>query len=336
MANVEEASDAGRSKDQRVEPSVVVYIAGYGRSGSTLLERILGSLPGWVNVGELNDMFRRMARYDELCGCGEPFSRCPFWTRVGDRAFGGWSPQLIEEGARLQRQAARQRHLMAMLAPSVLSGRSYQQSRKRYAEIHSRLYAAVLAESGAEVVVDASKGAAQALAVAADPHVDMRIIHLVRDARGVAFSWAKSDVQRPHGSGPRSTMHRFSPVETALRWSMLQMEIALARTVVTSSTRVRYEDLVAQPRKVVGAAVQALGLLADLGQLPGTGGLVNLPVSHGLSGNPSRFRSGPQQLRPDDQWRQDMPSAQRVATTAIAAPALLRYGYLLRSRAGSS
>jgi hypothetical protein len=30
----------------------VIYIAGSGRCGSTLLERVLGEIPGYVNVGE--------------------------------------------------------------------------------------------------------------------------------------------------------------------------------------------------------------------------------------------------------------------------------------------
>ena len=69
----------------------VVYLSGFGRSGSTLVERMLGAAPGWVNVGELVDLARSVARADELCGCGEPFSRCPVWTQVGEAAFGGWT-----------------------------------------------------------------------------------------------------------------------------------------------------------------------------------------------------------------------------------------------------
>jgi len=40
---------------------IVVYIAGSGRSGSTLLERALGEIPGFVNVGELIDLYRQVA-----------------------------------------------------------------------------------------------------------------------------------------------------------------------------------------------------------------------------------------------------------------------------------
>ena len=93
----------------------VVYLGGFGRSGSTLVERMLGAAQGWVNVGELVDLARSVARADELCGCGARFSTCPVWTQVGEVAFGGWTEEVLDRLAWLQRAAARQRHLPGLL-----------------------------------------------------------------------------------------------------------------------------------------------------------------------------------------------------------------------------
>src|ERR671929_1328639 len=93
----------------------VVYLGGFGRSGSTLVERVLGAAPGWVNVGELVDLARSVAPADERCGCGLPFSRCEVWRRVGEVAFGGWDDTVLRRLVALHRAAARQRHLPAML-----------------------------------------------------------------------------------------------------------------------------------------------------------------------------------------------------------------------------
>ena len=68
----------------------VLFLSGLGRSGTTILERVLGELPGVCSAGELVHLWQRGVLDDELCGCGEPFSRCGFWTEVGRRAFGGW------------------------------------------------------------------------------------------------------------------------------------------------------------------------------------------------------------------------------------------------------
>ena len=68
----------------------VLFIGGWGRSGSTLLDRVLGHVPGVVSLGEVREIWVRGVIEDRPCGCDRPFSECPFWTEVGDRAWGGW------------------------------------------------------------------------------------------------------------------------------------------------------------------------------------------------------------------------------------------------------
>ena len=92
--------------------------------------------PDWVNVGELVDLARSVARTDELCGCGEPFSRCPVWTRVGEAAFGGWTTDVLDRLARVQRSAARQRHLPGLLAPRRPASGALVELRNAYAAVY--------------------------------------------------------------------------------------------------------------------------------------------------------------------------------------------------------
>jgi hypothetical protein len=47
-----------------------------------------------------------------------------------------------------------------------------------------------------------------------------------------------------------------------------------------------------------------------------------------LSGNPSRFRTGHQELRLDEQWRRDMSRWDRMKATAICFAPLRAYGYV--------
>ena len=60
----------------------VVYIMGYGRSGSTILDTILGNHPDLESVGELLHAVRLAFLEDEFCACGQRASECPFWTEV--------------------------------------------------------------------------------------------------------------------------------------------------------------------------------------------------------------------------------------------------------------
>ena len=65
-----------------------------------------------------------------------------------------------------------------------------------YSTYYRKLYDAACEVSGAKVVVDSSKVAPTAMALSHHRHIDLRVLHIVRDSRGVAHSWAKV-VARP-------------------------------------------------------------------------------------------------------------------------------------------
>ena len=54
-------------------PLRVVYIAGAGRSGSTLFARILGQAAGFCYVGEMKYFWENGSVKNELCTCGSAF-----------------------------------------------------------------------------------------------------------------------------------------------------------------------------------------------------------------------------------------------------------------------
>jgi len=311
----------------------VVYLGGFGRSGSTLVERMLGAAPGWVNVGELVDLARSVARSDELCGCGQHFSTCPVWTNVGERAFGGWTAQVLDRLAGLQRATARQRHLPGLLTSRRPPSDTLVELRAAY----TRIYQAVAEVTGSEVLVDASKGPALGAALAGAPDVDLRMLHVVRDPRAVAWSWTRH-VERPHATAASEEMWRIPVRRSAAQWSALQLEMeAVARWGGVRFARLRYEDFVAAPVATLVEATATLGVPLTPVDLPTVErGQVVLDPSHGLSGNPARFRSGPVQLRRDDGWRADMPGTSRAVVTALTLPLLKRYGYPAGSATGTT
>src|SRR3954454_784259 len=95
----------------RPETPTVVFIGGFGRSGSTLLEALLSRVDGALALGEVEHLWERGVRDDEICGCGTPFSECPFWTGVGRLAFGGWEHVDVQRVLELKSAVVRQRHL---------------------------------------------------------------------------------------------------------------------------------------------------------------------------------------------------------------------------------
>lgn len=306
----------------------VLYVGGVIRSGSTLLHRMLGELPGFVAVGELVHLWRYSLPLDHDCGCGEPFSTCPFWSQVGERAFGGWDRLDAVEMLELQTSLDGTRDIPLLLAPKL--SKDFAARLDRYTDVLERLYAAVAEVAGAEVVVDSSKhpGAAYLLR-----HVDTeyRVVRIVRDPRGVAYSCAKR-VRRPEKSGPDPYMTVWETRRIARNWLTTNVLVgALPRFGVREAT-VHYEALVADPAAELRRALGKLGLDVPE-QLPFLdGNAARLSAAHTLDGNPMRFERGPVILRPDDEWRQALPDRDRRVVEAITWPLRRMHGY----RAGTS
>lgn len=305
----------------------VLYIVGVGRSGSTLLERMLGAVPGAVNAGELNAIFSRVAKQDQRCGCAEPFSACRFWRRVGERAFGGWA-EVTERMAALQPRVVRQRFVPRMV--TGVAGATYRRELAEYLDAHHRLYDAIAAESGAEVVVDASKSTAQLFAVRRIDGLDLRVINLVRDSRGVANSWSKSGIRKPQ-SQQGEEMGTYPPHRLAVLWAALQLESSVLGAAAPHSARVRYEDLVARPRPTLDRALREVGLPPGQETLAHVGDRsVTLGASHGVAGSRTRFTTGRIDLELDDAWHSGLPPRARRVVTAVTLPQLVGYGYVGR------
>ena len=64
----------------------VLFLAGKGRSGGTLLANLMGQMPGFCNVGELNRLWDSGLVHNHRCGCGLPVQECPTWAPILDEA----------------------------------------------------------------------------------------------------------------------------------------------------------------------------------------------------------------------------------------------------------
>lgn len=305
----------------------VLYIAGSGRSGSTLLELMLGQVPGFCSVGELSYIWVRGVSEDELCGCGKRFLQCPFWRQVGEEAFGAWDRVDSDDLVSLRAAVDRTRFVPLMLAPAT--SLRYRAMLTRYAHLLGRLYDAILRVTGARVVVDSTKHASTGFLLRRVPGVDLRVVHLVRDGRGVAYSWMK-EVRKPEAMDRDAYLDRYPPGRMAVRWMTYNSLVHLLRLDADiPSLLVRYEDLVREPhrtiRRIVSLAGEAirdqdLGFIGD--------GWVHTSTDHNIAGNPVRFTRGRMPLRIDDEWRRKMAARDRRLFSAIAFPLLARYRYI--------
>jgi hypothetical protein len=307
----------------------VVFIAGYARCGSTLLERLLGQVKGIESFGELRHVWFRSFQDNQLCGCGVPFRACPFWRDVVERAFGRLGAADAKEITRNKRWVDN-----PLSIPRVLTGGWTPAFRRRMAFHAARLralYSAISDVSGAEYLVDASKDPQHAYILRSIPGFDVRVVHLIRDSRAVAFSWRRVR-RRPEIHWEGRDMPRYAVTRTALAWSLTNLASEIAPKLGLPYVQVRYEDLVADTRGELSRILERLGLGApSLAFL--SDGAAQLRPAHTVSGNPMRFSVGELLIREDDEWIHRMSSPDRRVVTAITMPLLKRYGYSASPRA---
>ncbi len=310
-------------------PRRVLYIGGWGRSGSTLLARLLDEVPGYVAVGEMREGWFRGCLEDRLCGCGEPFSACRFWSAVGRVAFGGWDRVPARALYRAWRTYDR-----AWMVPLLLAAPRLPRSEDldRLLEALADLYAAIREVSGADVIVDSSKLASYAFLLRAIPGIDVRVLHLVRDPRGVAFSWQKR-VLRSDAPGRVDHMLRFGPIAASVRYLLYNAEMQLAPGVGIPYMRLRYEDLVRDPKRWLEVVLRFVGGADAPADLPFLdGGEADLGIAHTVDGNPMRMLRGRITIRPDEAWRQGLSRPHRRIVSGLTLPLLRRYGYPVEPR----
>jgi Sulfotransferase family len=301
----------------------VLYIAGLGRSGSTILGNILGEIEGFFHGGEFNFIWERNLIENRLCGCGAPFDECEVWGSVMKKTFGGMAGVDAHEMVRLQASVIRTRHIPLMLSSR---GRRILTSRlEEYLSRLQRLYRAVQETTGSQVIVDSSKFPTYGRVLEMTPGIDLYVVHLVRDSRAVAYSWLRKKVQQD--TDKLTYMHQMDTIESSLLWDVWNASCeTLWRSSSRRCMRLRYEDFIERPQwalsNILGMLHEDTRRLAFMGEQT-----LELGVSHTVSGNPSRFQTGMVRLRPDDEWASHMRLGDKMLVTLLTLPLLARYGY---------
>lgn len=316
----DEVAQARHRRAHVTAKPTVIYIEGFGRSGTTLLDAALGQIDGFFSLGELAFLWDRGHAPGEICSCGAPATRCPIWSEALDAVLDGCGATAA--------QIAGWRDEAFPRRDSLLAGTRTLDQRIRarsggYLDATSICYRKVAEITGAEVLVDSSKSPAYRYLAHLLPDITVHTIHAVRDPRAVAFSWQRD---RASEKLPARPVKR-----TAREWTLGEGRAELLRKRQGAGcTIVRYEDFIADPRREIGRILEgihqdgkSLGFLGD--------GRIHLEPNHIVCGNPSRFRSGTIDLKPDSEWKTEMHSRDVASVTAVGLPWIARYGYPILS-----
>jgi hypothetical protein len=301
----------------------VLYIAGWGRSGSTILARILGQIEGFFHGGELRTIWVDGLKPKGLCGCGVPVRECSVWKSVFYRGFGGIE-QINPQAMNQLRQISEPRTSEILLTRFFPPTQAKLLSRlTQYHTVLAHLYGAIEEVTGSRVIVDDSNHPGYAYTLSMMPDIDLYIVHLIRDPRATAYSWWK---RRKKGLGT------YTIQENSLGWNMRNLVTeTLQKFSPEKYLRLFYEDFATHPQ----ASIQRiLTMLQEYpSQLPFISeDEVKLGITHTVFGNPNRTESGTIKIQLDNDWKYKLNPSEKITVTALTLPLLIKYGYWVGKR----
>jgi hypothetical protein len=312
----------------------VLFVAGTGRTGSTLVGNILGSVPGVESIGEVRHFWQRGVISNWNCGCGLAFDSCRFWRQILESAFGDPTDLDLELLCQSERQLLRLRKSWEALywirRPEVLLGRH-----GYYLWALTRLYQGISDVSGADFVVDSSKTPTYGALLATLPAIDLRVLHLIRDPRATAYSWLNPKPSPDRGES--GIMDRVGAGKSAFLWAWWNSlaEALWAARPEIPAVRIQYEAMMSAPEDTLRSALEGVAPELAGRPLPIVGHKAELGLSHTVSGNPGRMERGLVSMEADERWRRGLALPHRALVMAIGGPAMLRYGYGRGHRARS-
>jgi hypothetical protein len=296
-----------------------VYILGAGHSGSTLLTLLLGSHPRICTIGEAKAP--AIGAADEYpCSCGERIVSCGFWRQLTSEVAADGIRLDITSGATDIRRAP-SAHLRRLLRPlhrgpaleaardaALALSPGWQAHLDGFHAVNTAIVKAARRITGKDVFVDSSKTGVQLKYLLVNPDLDVKVIRLVRDGRGVSLSYRTSE--------------NFTFAAGAHAWRRANEE---ADTVVDVLPRerwydLRYEDLCRDADGTLAAlstfiGVEPIGLRAH----------AEGPAQHVLGNNKARLRAD--EIRLDERWRRTLTPDDLHVFERVAGNANRRYGY---------
>lgn len=300
----------------------IIYIAGYGRSGSTLLERLLGAHAEVAALGEI----AYLTDDQESDYYWKQVDDSDYWCEVRNAL--PFSPIQLPAIHRFQR---REEGIATgwwswLLGPSA-------EYRDLWRGIFRTLWE--LSPRTTTFLIDSSKTARERFfrpfLLAQIPGVEVKVLHLVRDGRGCLWSVLKgSNLQmeqkaRSAGDRPDMTAAPSTPslriaVKACLGWSVANLSGFLARVLRGRSHcyQVTYERFVNEPEKVL-AEIEAW-LDVDLSEQKARirDGLP-IPLTQQFAGNRMRGSTNVV-LKKDEEWKRRLPRRYRVLYWLICWP----------------
>ncbi len=294
----------------------MVYIASDVRSGSTLLDLILGGHPKIASVGEIQflmDHFRREGTgysWDWRCTCGKYFTDCPFWAEVNNEIENDTGKPIRS----LETWVKRSDQFFPFMVlpnggmsafrstfPSLQRGLSSSRNCWKIINVLHKI-------TEKDIIIDSSKIAEQFRFLYYWRPKAMRMIYLVRDGRGVLYS--------------KMTRAGDSARKASKNWVFENLKLLTIKALIPKqqSISVKYEDFCKNPQQEINRIYRFL-------KIPPMEIKLSKSDRHNVGGSPHRFDWKNTDIRLDERWKEKLTSEERNTFRLIGGWLNFALGY---------
>ena len=299
----------------------LIYIQSASHSGSTMLAIQLARHPEVATVGELAGTPYR-ARPGYQCSCGVELERCGFWRAVSAamaRRGYAYSAATAQTDIRNATDPIAQRLLQPRHRGPVFealrdAALALAPGARAYIERHQDLKAALVGSirecTGKPVLVDSSKSGVQLKYHLRNPRLDVKLIWLVRDGRGVARS-----IVRNQGASMQQGAYEWRRRNEEARW--IAQRLDPSRWI-----QVRYEELCAEPERTLERLWRFIGVAPS----QANGALNSAAAELHVLGHASRLK-GAAAVRLNERWRNELSPADLNLFDGVAGRLNRELGY---------
>lgn len=288
-------------------------------SGATLLTAMLGNHPKIATVAEMSGLIEDVNPDDYQCSCGKRISTCEFWDQVSkgmaERGFtfdtSRFDTAFVSGGTSLLnriREGSSRIRLLDSIRDAILFAFPGQSRRLRAMSARNEAFIeTVLAITGKRVFLDSSKDRLRPKALQRFSSLDVGIIHMVRDVRGVVASNLRRNRQ-------------LTAVQVARAWRRLHQRVDVNLNGLPEDRHIllRYEDLCTNTAGEVSRLLKFCKVDNDLQVDPGS------PLH--LIGNPMRL-DRLSKVKLDERWRVELTAGQLKEIEEVAGEMGRKYGY---------
>tara|TARA_Y100000996_G_C22471037_1_gene622110 strand:+ start:201 stop:1097 length:897 start_codon:yes stop_codon:yes gene_type:complete len=289
-------ANSGRNKK-------LIYIAGGGHSGTTIIDLLISSSKEVFSIGE-GKFYEKYIENDDgkrLCTCKEKFKDCSFWQEVRRN---------IEKKDIYPYSNSIFQQIKIMILTFFSPWFPKKSSNQGYDNIISSCFNAALdVKPKLKYILDSSKDPFYLFELCKNLNYEIIVIHIIRDARGYAYSYNNEERKR-------LKLDIKSNIRAVIEWIVLNLLIVrIIDRFAIKSYRTSYEEFCSNPQKFINKISSLLEINLDENFLKSIEG----NDYHNLEGNNLRF-SKVDQIIEDKKWIMKLSSTRKFFLGLISRP----------------